>query len=172
MRQLAMKRPHLEGLPEIPALPEGYELVVGTSVDAEGLAAVLTASFEDAWDAKRANEVLLEHPDVWATFLVKHRGEVVATASCMHLRDRMHIGYVHFVGTDPGHGGRGLGYVVSLATLHEFRRQGKTEAILTTDDPRIPALKVYLRLGFIPVYEDETHPPRWSAVFETILRRA
>ena len=42
--------------------------------------------------------------------------------------------------------------------------------MLTTDDFRIPAVKVYLSLGFIPVLHDDTMPGRWKAVAAQINR--
>jgi mycothiol synthase len=68
------------------------------------------------------------------------------------------------VASDPEHRGKRLGYVVSLAVLHDLRRHGCREAALLTDDPRIPAIKTYLSLGFLPALTDDTHPARWEAV--------
>ena len=43
--------------------------------------------------------------------------------------------------------------------------------MLQTDDFRLPAIRMYLKLGFTPVYEveGEDHRARWSAVFERLL---
>jgi mycothiol synthase len=70
-------------------------------------------------------------------------------------------GYVHWVGADPAHRGKRLGYLASLATLHEFVRLGCKDAVLETDDFRLPAIKVYFKLGFAPEYRHATHAPRW-----------
>jgi mycothiol synthase len=53
---------------------------------------------------------------------------------------------------------------VSLAALHEFVRLSCADAVLETDDFRVPAIKVYLSLGFRPEYRHATHEPRWAAL--------
>jgi mycothiol synthase len=72
------------------------------------------------------------------------------------------------------HRGRGLGRLVTLAVLHHLRQGGFERADLSTDDWRIPAIKSYLALGFVPVFLPtvdgfDPHEPRWSAVFAQIL---
>jgi mycothiol synthase len=37
--------------------------------------------------------------------------------------------------------------------------------VLRTDDYRIPAIKVYLKLGFVPTYDHLSYPDRWQAIF-------
>ncbi|PUA36160.1 hypothetical protein C8Z91_27340 [Paenibacillus elgii] len=77
-------------------------------------------------------------------------------------------GYLHMVGALPDHSGRGLGYAASLAALHRMRAEGQTQAFLETDDFRLPAIKIYLKLGFTPVYLHELHRPRWERVLRLV----
>lgn len=169
MSQLSMLRPSLEGLPMPPLLPDGYQLRTFLDGDESSAAETLMASFEDAnLNADWVLKELGHHPDIWAMFVVLHGGKVVATASSKRLPDLPSRGYVHYVGTHPDHGGKALGLAVTLATLHEFVRHGCTEAILDTDDFRIPAIKTYLRLGFEPLLNDETHAERWAKVRENL----
>ncbi|HEY0865833.1 MAG TPA: GNAT family N-acetyltransferase [Fimbriimonas sp.] len=169
MAQLLMLRPSLDDLPDLPPLPEGYLLRRGSPADAESMGTMMTLAYQEPFGAEWCNKTLLEHPDVYATFLVSHRGDVVGTASCLELADRPHVGYVHYVGGHPEHAGKRLGYIATLATLHEFKRVGKTEAILNTDDHRLPAIRVYLQLGFVPQYPEEDHPARWMRIFQVLL---
>jgi len=58
---------------------------------------------------------------------------------------------------------------VSLAVLKAMASRGDTDAMLETDDARIPAIRSYLALGFTPVYAPDDdqgldHRHRWSAV--------
>jgi len=64
----------------------------------------------------------------------------------------------------PGHQGKGLGHVLVLHVLDYFRKKGFREAILDTDDFRLPAIKTYLKLGFDPVHIGENHRRRWEIV--------
>ena len=57
-------------------------------------------------------------------------------------------------------GGRGLGFHVSLACTHIMAAEGRTSAVLQTDDFRLPAIKSYLRLGFAPLLMHENQRQR------------
>lgn len=83
-------------------------------------------------------------------------------------------GYVHWVGTHPDHTRRGLAMALMARLLQDFRERGYRDAVLETDDFRIPALKTYLRCGFLPVYivKGEDHRSRWAAIFQTIFGSA
>lgn len=171
MAQLLMLRPNLENLPPVPPAPEGYLLRLGAPSDARSMGEMMSLAYDEPWDAKRCNETLLEHPDVYATYMVVKEGQIVATASCLDLKDRPQVGYVHYVGAHPDHAGRKLGYITTLSTLHEFVKAGKSEAILNTDDFRLPAIRVYLQLGFIPQYPEPDHHERWMCIFMRLLNR-
>ena len=67
----------------------------------------------------------------------------------------------------PEHRGRGLGRAVCLAVLHAAARLGHQAISLTTDDPRRPAIRPYLGLGFEPWPLEPTAPARW----ETVMNR-
>ncbi len=58
--------------------------------------------------------------------------------------------FLHMVGVLPSHGGKGLGFQVSLAALRQMKREGFTQSVLETDDFRIPAIVTYLKLNFQP----------------------
>ena len=45
-----------------------------------------------------------------------------------------------------------------------FAEQGYESIILLTDDWRLPAIGLYLSLGFDPVMEREDMPSRWQAI--------
>lgn len=76
--------------------------------------------------------------------------------------------YLHMVGVLPEYSGKGLGYAVSLAVLHKIRESGGAAAFLETDDFRLPAIRIYLKLGFQPVYLDDSHPERWERILQRL----
>lgn len=174
--QLLMRRPHLAGEPVV-ALPVGYALREATSADDEALAEILTAAFPelDAWTSAIVAERLTAAPDVDAVYVVTHEGTPVATASSRHDHDRFPgTGYVHWVGALPGHTGKQLGSALMDQMLVDFRARGYSDAVLETDDFRLPAIRVYLRHGYVPITEDvkgENHLARWSVVFENLGRK-
>ena len=169
-RQLLMRRSTLDDLPPTPPLPPEHKLRQATADDADGLAALLTAAFpERPWTPDRARAALLDAPDVDATYVVTYGGVPVATASArLPPDDFPGSGYVHWVGADPAHRGRGLGRAVTLATLHRFRELGCRDAVLETDPPRLPAIRLYLALGFRPEPHDPQDEARWRSVLAAL----
>jgi mycothiol synthase len=162
-----MLRPNLDDLPAL-APPEGYWIRTYRPGDAANWALVLSESFGHEFTAeyferqmKRDNAFRPER-----MFFVECADGVAASASAWYQpRWGKDTGYVHFVGTRPSHAGKRLGYWVSLATLHQFVREGRTCAQLQTDDFRLAAIKTYLRLGFQPRLVHENQRERWRALF-------
>ena len=167
--QLQMRRAHLLDLPPI-QLPEGYELRAYEPQDAESAAETLTLAFGDTWTVQKVLDELVENDFVKTMFVVTSAGRVVATASAANPKELPATGYVHYVATHPDHTGKRLGYWISLATLHEFKKLGYQDAILTTDDFRLPAIRTYLRLGFSPENTDPSHTSRWAEVLRQLQK--
>ena len=80
------------------------------------------------------------------------------------------MGYLHYVGVLSTHRGHRLANVLSLRCLMHFAECGLDRAVLHTDDFRIPAVKIYLRLGFEPVIVDDLHEERWRKILAAIGR--
>ncbi len=166
--QLVMRLP--AALPVPPAdPPAGYTLRRAGPGDAEAIAACMDQAF-GGWDAARVRGRLLEAQDVQATFVaVGGDGTVAACASHREVPGRFPGStYLHYVAAAPGHAGRGLGAVVSAAVLAFGRRDGPRDAVLETDDHRLPAIATYLAMGFAPEYRDAGHPARWASVFRRL----
>ncbi len=171
MSQLHMRRADLQNLPPL-QLPDGYTLREYSKDDESGIATLLQTTFGDVWTTERVQRELTEAADVKQTYVIEHNAEIVATASARLLPQMYpNAGYVHYVAAAPGHAGKKLGYIVSLATLHEFARLGCTSAVLDTDDFRLPAVKTYLNLGFVPHHTDDTHAERWTTVQANLAAR-
>jgi mycothiol synthase len=170
---IRMRRPTLADLPEVPALPSGYELHLFSNQH-ESLANALTKSFDELWDVARVKKDLTETPDVHAVYIVTYDGEVVSTASSQ-LREKHTTtsGYVHWVGTVPEHRGKGLAYILVARVLQDFVERGYTGAYLKTQPFRHAAIKTYLKLGFTPDYEvdEQDHREIWSNVFQMMFKK-
>lgn len=167
---LLLVRPSLLNIPQR-QLPPGYVLRLATEADEAPLAETLTASFAEDWDAARVHRDLIGADDVVATYVADHRGRPVATASSRWLPERFpQAGYVHWVGTDPAHVRRGLAAALLVELLRHFADIGLESAVLETQDFRLPAIRSYLRLGFIPVYDvgGEDQRQRWSSIFQRL----
>lgn len=170
---LLLHRPDLSDLAAIPALPNGYELrAFAGEGDLAPLSITLSEAFGDPWPAERVRTELTEAPDVKAVYVVAWQGEPVATASSRYLPDCFpRSGYVHWVGTRPLHARKGLSAALMARVLQDFVERGYEDAVLETEDFRLSALRLYLKLGFLPVYEvrGEDHRERWAAIFRALL---
>lgn len=170
-RQLRMLRPNLEELPKI-EMPTGYCLRTYQEGDEIHWANIISDSFggnkrtaEDTQNEITGREIFVRDCLYFATF----QGTPVGTACAWKQSlDEKDIGYVHMVGVLSKHTGKKLGKWVSLAVLYFFRKNGFECSMLDTDDFRIPAIKTYLNLGFIPVYVEKTQPERWQKIFRQL----
>jgi mycothiol synthase len=169
--QLRMFRSNFTNLPPV-SLPEGYSLRTFQAGDEPIWEQIIGISF-----GKQPGDIpfgrSMADQDSFLPeriFFVRCGDEDVATAAAYLVPPTLmpDCGTLHYVGTLPGHTGRRLGGLVSLAALHRMREEGLARGTLLTDDFRLPALKTYLRLGFIPILVDENQRQRWRDVFASL----
>lgn len=169
--QLRMVR-ELADLPEL-VTPEGTEVRRFSPGDEARWVQLLAANGElGHWDMDRAERAFSGPQRVWREgihFLM--REEEAAATACVQPHDATpDVPELGWVAVHPNHRGRRFGPMISLAVMHFMRGQGYERCILRTDDQRLPAIKVYLRLGFEPDLEShESYPKRWDAVQEGLI---
>jgi len=171
--QLRMLKSGLEEV-KIVEPPSGYEIRSYRPGDEAAWADIINASFgETKWNVEMVREKIIDRPefDSEGLFFVTQQGKPVGTCCAWRLFDKPNIGYVHMLGVMPEHQGNHLGYVLVLQVLNHFKEKGFQEAILDTDDFRLPAIKTYLNLGFKPVYIDESHQRRWEAIMQKLRKK-
>ena len=90
-------------------------------------------------------------------------GEQLVGAACTFLRtdDVAELGWVV---VQPAHRGQGLGLQVCRAVLCFARDLGYRYVYLLTEDYRLPAIRLYLRLGFERERVNPNHPAWWAAL--------
>lgn len=109
-----------------------------------------------AYDRCMTNEVGYDGNYV---FLVEEDGKPVATTSILLWENK--VARVHMVAAKPECRGRGAGkYLADIANAAAYE-SGCETATLSTDVFRIPAVKSYLRGGFVPVIIDGEAEARW-----------
>lgn len=170
-RQLRMVRPHLDALPEL-RLPTGYGMRAYREGDEVYWAHIISDSFggRERTSEDTENEITSRDVFVPAGFYFATYQDIPVGTACAWRQsvDETDVGYVHMVGVVSEHTGHKLGKWVSLAVLIYFRENGFRCAMLDTDDFRLPAIKTYLNLGFVPVYVEAGQQERWDAIFERL----
>jgi len=170
MAGLCMKRPNLNNLDEI-IIPEGYQLRTYIEGDQEAWIEIIKATFPIGgldWNVDRFQREFLDCPQFRynSLFFATYEGEPVGT-TCAWI-EPSNEGLLHMVAVLPEHQGKRLAYVLCLSAVHYFKEKGFETVKLNTDDNRLPAIKTYLNLGFVPEYIDESHKELWSVVFQKL----
>lgn len=171
-KQLRMRRPNLEGLPEVQT-PEGYSYRTYQPGDEAHWCRIMEGSIWEGWTVEKSRNFMFDLPQFnpEALFFATHEGSPVGSACAWtESPEERQIGSVHMVAVLKEHRGRRLGYWLSLLTLHHLRERGFREAYLLTDDWRLSAIKAYLDLGFEPVLVESSQRQRWQAVSENLGR--
>jgi mycothiol synthase len=105
-------------------------------------------------------------PEGWFMVVYAASGELVATAMALHDHTWLYpfCGEVGWVAGDPAHAGQGLGMAVSAAVTARFMDAGYRNIHLYTEHWRLPALKIYLKLGYIPFLVTPKMTEPWRAI--------
>lgn len=107
------------------------------------------------------------NPDM--CYLLYCGGECAATLTVIPNYETME-GYIHMVACNEKFRGRGYGTFLNAWAVWVLKKEKMKTAYLTTDDFRIPAIKSYLRAGFIPEYNAEDSPERWEKIMAQIKK--
>ena len=142
---------------------EEYELRRCRASDSDGIAGVLDASGFQGWTAGRVADYLAE-PERGEGSRVVARGTRIVASTFASWQELGRVGVLDYVACHPEHRGRGLGRAVCLGVLEFFAGRGYESVTLLTDDVRLPAIALYLSLGFAPDMTREDMPGRWQAV--------
>jgi len=159
------------GDPPTWSLPPGYVLTTYAATYDEAYIRLMRAAGFDNWGHKNLGHVLARCLPGGLFFIVHEAtGALVGTACAIHNPTAHHPfgAEVGWVAVDPAHRGKGLGYAVTAAATRRLREAGYEQIYLLTDDWRLPALRTYLRLGFVPFLFQPNMAKRWRAVCDRL----
>ena len=125
----------------------------------------------EGWSADKFELALLSAPqfDPEGTFIATFGREPAGTCSAWRRkRDESAVGILHMLAVKEDHRDKGLGTFLAAKVVEYFRDRGFSVCSLTTDDERLAAIKIYLKLGFKPVFTHENHEDRWREVFAAL----
>ena len=156
---------------DLPPVPSGYRLRQYRAEDEAGYYALMARAGFDGWTAERMRQVL---PTVLPVgfFVVEHlaSGQVAASALAQHVPTELHPfgGQLGWVAADPDHRGRKLGTLATAAATRRLIEAGYQRIYLLTDDFRLPAIRIYLALGYTPLYHIPDMQERWQVVMRRL----
>lgn len=153
------------------SLPEGYFLRNYREGDKEPYIELMRLAGFTNWGEEHFRAVLNQALPRGIFFVIHEQsGEIVVTAFAAHnpLPGHPFGGELGWVGGDPAHKGRGLGYIVCAAVTKRLLEVGYDNIFIRTDDERLPALKTYLKLGWVPYLFAEDMEARWRKVCEKL----
>jgi len=148
-------------------LPSGYSIRVYLPGDDARFFEIMELAGWDGWNEEMLQPWLAKIlPDGWFMVIDEKTDEIVATAMALHNYKGTYPfwGDLGWLAVDPGHGGKGLGLNVSAAVTSRFIEGGYRKIQLFTEDYRLPALKTYLKLGYIPSLYTGGMLERWEAI--------
>lgn len=166
--QLQMIWPaHCLNAPPTAELPPGYAMRTYRPGDEPRFYALMELAGWPGWNAEVLQPSLSRIlPDGWFMAAHQRSGEIVATAMSLHNYNGVHPfqGVLGWVAGDPAHAGQGLGKAVAAAATARLISAGYHDICLYTEDFRLPALKIYLTLGYVPLLHAPDMLARWQAI--------
>ena len=167
-RQLQMVWPKARLAEEfVWSLPEGYILRQRRVEDTAEYIRVMASAGFTGWTLERvAAEGRPIIPN--GCYVVEHKAtrRLAAVAQGNHRPSDLWPcgGELGWLAGDPEHKGKGLGNIVCSAVVRRLLEAGYQNIYLLTDDHRLAAIKIYLRMGFQPLLHAEDMEERWRAV--------
>ncbi len=148
-------------------LPPGYTLRTYRPGDEPRFYEIMALAGWPGWDEEKLRPWLWRIlPAGWFMAVHQASDEVVATGMATHDPTWRHpfCGEMGWLAADPAHTGRGLGLALSAAVTARFLEIGYRCIHLYTEPWRLPALKIYLKLGYVPLLDAPEAPDCWRAI--------
>lgn len=168
--QLQMVWPaHLHNAPPAIQLPTGYFLRTHQPEDEPRFFQLMELAGWPGWDEEVLQPWLPRIlPKGWFMAIHEENDEIIASAMALHSDVYPSGGELGWLTGDPAHAGKGLGLAVSTAVIARFIEEGSRNIHLYTEDYRLAALKIYLKLGFAPFLYAPGMLERWRAIYHQL----
>ena len=168
MGQLKMYRPDAP----VPAysIPENYRFRTLSAGEEHLWCRACLDAFVKSEDIEEYRLRMSRGVEIQNVFVAEYIGnedlpDIAGTATAQLLDDGA---YLHYVAVRDAHQGKRLAFSLCAAVLERHRALNHRGCFLTTDDFRLPAIKTYLNLGFLPVLWSEDARERWDSVLKEL----
>lgn len=152
-------------------VPDGFLLRNYKEKDANDVLRILSLSQLNDWNKEKLNKNIKGFVEN-GFFVVIHKStqKVVATmvARVRPARNYCKSGDIGWLCTDPKYRGKGLGYIAAASSVNCLLSNGYDDIYVNTDDDRLPAIKIFLKLGFKPLMYKNTMLDRWGLIKKKI----
>lgn len=170
--QLEMVWPeHLLQHPPAIDVPEGYRLRNYIEGDETRFYQVMASAGWQGWDDERlAPWKARILPNGWFFAIHEASNQIVASAMAIHSHAPAHPfgGELGWVASDAAHRGKGLATLVVSAVVRRLLEMGYHNLHLYTEDFRLTAIKIYLKLGFVPFLYTDAMYKRWHDICSAV----
>ncbi len=166
--QLEMIRPTTNRV-VVPPLPCGYKLRHFRPNDTNAYEEL----FRLAWEEEGVLSGTLAAALDDGFFVVEDLASGALVASCVaehitHHRRHSESGRLGWLVTDPSHTGKGLGTITAASVTNRLVAAGYRRPFLGTEDLRLVAISIYLKLGWQPHIYRVGMEARWQHVFRRL----
>ena len=154
-------------------VPPGYRLRTYRPGDETRFFELMALAGWPSWDEAKLKPWLYRMlPEGWFMVVTEDTDLIVASAMATHDPTwvRPFAGEVGWVAGDPAHKGRGLGTAVVAAVTARFIEIGYPSIHLFTEHYRLPALNIYLQLGYLPLLYRPKMIALWREVCAQLKR--
>lgn len=145
----------------------GYSLRTYRPGDEPGFFELMDSAGWPDWNDEKLRPWLFRMlPEGWFMAVHVESERIVSTAMATHDHTWIHpfCGELAWLAADPAHRGRGLGTVVSAAVTARFIESGYRCIHLFTEHWRLAAIKIYLKLGYVPYLYSQEQPELWQEI--------
>jgi len=154
--------------PPLCELSSGYLLREFSAIDRQAYLRLLT----EAGMSECPLDYWEKHLLPGGFFVIEHQPSAALVATCMashHPTPRHpYAGNLGWLAAAPAHSGHNLGFAVSAAVTWRLIAAGYRRIYLTTDDFRLAAIRIYLRMGWVPLLYQPDMSERWRLVCEAL----
>ena len=169
--QLRMFFPSFLNPPDYTMLPKGFKSRQYRNNDLHNWLNLMNQNNQlGKWNRQRIESILIGQSFSTGQQFVFVKENLVACAGAyFRSQNQTKLWEIGWIATNPKYFGIGLGSHVIIRAIHFARFQTNYPIFLLTDDFRIPAISLYLKIGFLPSnLDDEEILVRWEEIKQKI----